>query len=250
MNFGQAFAFIGEDENWMKKLGIGVLVSLVPFLNFAALGYQVQISRNVAKGEKRPLPNWDNLGDLFLDGLRVIGAMFVYMLPMLFLYGLAMLFAVISLDSAAFAETSSGSAQPIPTAFITMLGVMLLCSTPYTLLIWLLWPLLSIQIARKKKFSACFDFKEMWQLVRQDWVNYLLVVGIYLGLTMAASFVVMPVALVLIFIPCLGIFATMGIQGAVMMLTQAVNGHLQGQFIQLNDTNAVLPSEQDTNQFI
>lgn len=241
MDIGQAFTFIGEDENWVKKLGIGVLISFIPFLNFAALGYQVQISRNVMRGEERPLPEWNNLGDLFLDGLRVIGAMFVYMLPMFFLYGLAFVLFIASIDPAAAADYSG--TPPLSPGFFAFMGLFLLCGMPYTLLTWLLWPMLSIQIARKNKWAACFDFRDMGQLIRQDWVNYLLVIGLYLGLTMGMSFIIMPAALVFMFIPCLGIIAMMLIQGAVMILVQAVSGHIQGQFILHNDNPSVKQPE-------
>ena len=243
MDIGQAFAFISEDENWMRKLGIGALISFVPFLNFAALGYQVQISRNVVQGKKRPLPEWNNLADLLLDGLRVIGAMFIYMLPMFLLYGLAFVLVFLSIDPAAINEYSGSGTPPIPTGFFAFMGLFLLCGMPYTLLAWLLWPMLSIQVARKNKLAACFDFREMWQLIRQDWVNYLLVIGLYLGLTIGTSFIIMPVTFVLMLIPCLGFILIMLIQGAVMILVQAVSGHIQGQFILHNDNPSVKQPE-------
>lgn len=235
MDIGQAFTFISEDENWAKKLGIGALISSIPFLNFAALGYQVHISRNVVKGEERPLPEWNNWGDLFLDGLRIISAMFIYMLPMLLLYSLAFGIVFLSIDPAAINEYSGSGTPPVPAGFLAFMGIFLLCGMPYTLITWLLWPMLSIQVARTSKWTACFDFRSMWQLIRQDWVNYLLVIGFYLGLTMGMSFIVMPVVFVLILIPCLGFMAMILIQGAVMMLVQVVSGHIQGQFILHND---------------
>ncbi|MCP4429234.1 MAG: DUF4013 domain-containing protein [Chloroflexi bacterium] len=245
MDIGKAFTFISEDEGWMRKLGLGAVVNAVPFLNIAAMGYQVQISRNVADGEKRPLPEWNDLGSFFLDGLRVIGAMFVYMLPMLFLYGIAAIFMFATIDPAAMAETTSSGGPPIPPGFFAFISVIMLCGMPYTLLVWLLWPLISIQIARKNSIAACFNFRDMLQLVRQDWVNYLLVIGIYFGLSLGAGMVIMPVAFVLMFIPCLGFIAMMLLQGAVMILTQAVSGHLQGQFIQLNDAKPALEFESE-----
>ncbi len=230
MDFGKAFIYISEDKNWMRKLGIGAVVSIIPFLNFAAMGYQVQISRNVARGEERPLPEWNNLGDLFLDGLRVIGAMFVYMLPMLILYGLTFAFFI---TTNLFTMTEYGSSTPssAPPEIFAVMSILMMCAAPYFLAFWLFWPMIFIQVARKNKIAACFDFRDMWQLIRQDWVNYLLIVGIYFALSMGMSLFAMPVVIVLIFIPCLGFIAAMFIQAAMMILLQAVTGHLQGQFI-------------------
>ncbi len=56
MKIGEAFSFQFEDIQWPTKLGIGALISLVPILNFAVVGYEVGIVRNVAAGVQEPLP--------------------------------------------------------------------------------------------------------------------------------------------------------------------------------------------------
>lgn len=75
MDVAKAFTYFAEDERWMGKLVIGVLVSLVSILilpGFLLSGYMVGITRNVMNGEKRPLPEWEDLGTLFMDGLSII----------------------------------------------------------------------------------------------------------------------------------------------------------------------------------
>ena len=84
MDVAKAFTYVTEDDRWIGKLGLGVLVSLLSFLIFPAFlltGYLVGITRNVMNGEKRPLPEWEDLGTLFKDGLSIMVASVVYTLP-------------------------------------------------------------------------------------------------------------------------------------------------------------------------
>ena len=40
-------------------------------------------ARNVIAGAQTPLPEWDDLGDFFNEGLRLVGVMLVYLIPYL-----------------------------------------------------------------------------------------------------------------------------------------------------------------------
>ena len=74
MEIGKAFTFVTEDEGWIKKLAIGAVFVLVPFLILLVIGYQILIIRNVIDGKDRPLPEWEDFGQLFKDGLIFSGA--------------------------------------------------------------------------------------------------------------------------------------------------------------------------------
>jgi hypothetical protein len=232
MDIGQSFTYIADDENWVQKIGLGAVIGMVPILNFATFGYQVKIARNVAQGEERLLPAWDDLGTYFVDGLRLIAAMFVYMLPAILIYMLAFggVFAFsFAADSGTYDPSRSGSfLEMLP---LMAMGLSMMCIMPYSLLIWILYPMFFIQIARRGTVKSCFDFREMWSLVRAQPVNYIIVLAIMFGLYMVISFALMPVYLVAAFIPCIGFIFTMMISGAVMILVGAVSGHLEGQFI-------------------
>ena len=74
IDFGRSFTFVGEDPEWLKKVLIGgafmlactILVGL-PFV----LGYFSRTLRNVAAGTSPALPEWDDLGSIFEEGLRL-----------------------------------------------------------------------------------------------------------------------------------------------------------------------------------
>ncbi|MCZ7539367.1 MAG: DUF4013 domain-containing protein [Anaerolineae bacterium] len=79
MDFGRALSFPFDDEEWPVKVILGTLLSLVPFF---AQGYQVRVARGVVRGEKRPLPSAERLGEVFVDGVVLAVAAIIYFLPL------------------------------------------------------------------------------------------------------------------------------------------------------------------------
>ena len=74
IDLGRAFRFVPEDPDWIKKILIGGVFML---LSARAGGRRLRgrlrrapRSRRSAAGEPRPLPEWDDLGGIFGDGLR------------------------------------------------------------------------------------------------------------------------------------------------------------------------------------
>lgn len=234
MDIGKAFEFIGKDEDWMKKMGLGALLAMIPFVNFAVFGYQIQIARNVANDEERPLPTWDDFGSYFGDGLRLFAAMMVYMLPVFCAYGLffGFFFSYMDAFDPTYSGGTAGTLPPNPPVEIfAAMGLMFACIMPYSLFIYALFPMFSIQIARHKSVGSCFQFSEMWQLLRAQTGNYVLMTVVMVGLYMAGSFIAAPISIVAILIPCLGYIIYLAIYGAIITLTFSVTGHMEGQFM-------------------
>ncbi len=235
MDIGKAFAYISEDKEWTKKLLLGAVIGAIPIANFAIYGYQIQVARNVAAALDRPeadagslLPDWNDFGRLFVDGLRFMAAFFIFMLPVFVLMG-CMAAGMIAL-TASQPETFASSSAPPPPEFFALFGLMFACVMPYSLLLYAVWPLFGIQIARRGSVGSCLQFAEMWRLVRAQPTDYLLIVLIFFGLYMGVSLVMLP-ALIVVFIPCIGGFIYAGLVSGALLLVLMVTGHLQGQFI-------------------
>ena len=83
MDYGTAFSYVFQDKDWIKKILIGAVITLVPIVNFALLGYTIEIMRRVARGETEVLPDWGQFGELFKKGLLGFVVGLVYLLPVI-----------------------------------------------------------------------------------------------------------------------------------------------------------------------
>jgi hypothetical protein len=162
MDIGQALSFIFDDEQWVGKLLIGALISLIPiFGGFAVMGYAVAVLRNVEENRARPLPKWDRLGDYFVDGLLVWAATFVYSIPLLVLM-CPLLFVWVLPALAGESEDLMAVLGGI--AGIISLGVGCLALL-YGLLLWLLSPVIQIRFAETGKLGSCLRFGEVFRFL-------------------------------------------------------------------------------------
>ena len=94
MDIGKAFSFVFDDENWIVKVLVGGVLSLIPFVGpILVYGYGLELMENVIQGRPRPLPEWDDWGGKLVKGIMYLVISFVYALPIVLLgicFGLLM----------------------------------------------------------------------------------------------------------------------------------------------------------------
>jgi hypothetical protein len=191
-----------EDTNWVIKVAIYAVLSFfalfllpIPLI----LGYNVAITRNVKNGLENPLPEWDDFGRFFTDGLYIFIAQLVYTLPFWLLsciavvatVGLGGLGGAVGSDSAAAA-----SAMGIWGIWMVVGCLMLLL----VLVAIFIMPALIIQYVYHENLAACFRFGEVLAIARDNIADIL----ITLVAAMGAGFVLFMVIGFLSFIPCIG----------------------------------------------
>lgn len=82
MDFGQAITYPFDDDEWLKKLGLAVLIQLIPLVgSFVLQGWSLEISRRVKRRDPLPLPNWQTFGDFLMEGFLIFVAQLIYQLP-------------------------------------------------------------------------------------------------------------------------------------------------------------------------
>jgi len=173
MDIGKSFTFVFEDEAWLTKilimaaiLFLGVFFSwlvLIPAIVATALinGYMVEIIRNVLRGQLDELPEWENWGDLIVDGLKVIVIQIVYALP-----------AIVVGMCLSIATTAAGNSGD---GFVVFLSVVMGC----LILLWaivvsILLPAATAIFAATNDLAAAFRFGEVFALVRDNLSTYLI----------------------------------------------------------------------------
>ena len=191
IDFADAVKHPFEDRDWAKKLGIGALINLVPILNFASAGYLVAHLRHVSRNEDTPLPDWNHLSEYFADGLKQFVVGLVYASPLLLLtcvvYGA--FFAIALTDGSgprndvnAAMNHAVEAAGPAFACLACLIGLL-------SLVYGFLAPAITIQFARTGSISACFRFREIFDLIRQRGGDYFMAFIVPVGVVFAISIV-------------------------------------------------------------
>jgi len=73
--------FVLDDREWPRKVVVGAAFTClscflvgIPFV----LGYLLEVQRRVVRGVEPTLPEWDDLPQKFMDGLRLVGIVLLY----------------------------------------------------------------------------------------------------------------------------------------------------------------------------
>lgn len=190
-------AFLRPFTDW-KKLLIGISLYVVPILSMItgvfASGYLLRCLRSALRQEFA-LPEWENWGKLFLEGVQVIAISLIYTIPL----GVILIAAAGAALGAMFAQTT---AQSIGAVFAA-LGWLAVIVLVITLAVLYLVPCGLVQLARTGKFSAAFS-REVFRVATSSSYLYawLLAAGISLlgGLLSAALSTLLSPTVILPFI--------------------------------------------------
>lgn len=193
MDFGQAFTFIFKDEDWVKKVLLGILFSFVPiFGQFALMGYILVVIRNVKANEPRPLPDWSDVGQYFVEGLKSLVVNLIYSLPALILSCPIMLAWFLPALPVLFADDEPNIALALTGVSVVVILALSIPPTLYGLFLTLLSPVLLIRLAETGEISDCLRFKE---ITRFAFANFGPIVIALLIISAAALIIVTPAAM-------------------------------------------------------
>lgn len=208
MEYGKAFSYLTEDKDWIKKFLIAAGLSIIPILGqLVVVGYGLEITRRVIKGESPTLPEWSDFGDFLKKGFFAAVVIIVYNLPIL-LFSLCAQGPQLALAFTDGDETLAWVA--------TIAGVCFGCLTfIFAILAGLLTPPALGKVAASGELGAGFRFGEVFGLLRAKPGVYV-IVFIILALMFT---ILVPIGILACFI---GIYA-------VVAYAQLVSAHLYGQ---------------------
>lgn len=232
LDIGGAVRFVFDDEQWVGKIGIGAVMSLLAFLLIPIpllIGWGVGVVRNVMNMEPRPLPAWEDWGKLFSDGIKVIVAQFVYTLPFL------LLLCVGSLGTGMLGAATEQSSDVLATLGGATIFLMSCLGLLFAVALLFISPAIIVQYVRSNDdLGACFRFGEVLGIARENIGNILIIVLV----SMAVGLVLSVVTGVLALIPCLGWIAVFIVSAAAGPYTTALVNHLYGQIAQMTPGKA------------
>ncbi|MEE9599350.1 MAG: DUF4013 domain-containing protein [Anaerolineales bacterium] len=217
MDFGKAFSFVFEDEDWLKKIAVGGLFSLIPVIGiFVVLGWGVEITKRVINGDPEVLPDWSDFGGYLTRGFMVFLVAFIYLLP------------VILLQVCSSLPYLYEAADETLLTIFTIVTVCFGCLTAiYSIGAYLLLPAAIARYAATGEVSAAFKLGEVFKMVKNNIGTYAMVLLGGLVASMVAS---------LGMIACgIGVLFT-------TVYSFAINGHLWGQAYNVSGSGTALDS--------
>jgi hypothetical protein len=209
MQFGQAFSYVFQDPDWIKKIGIGALISLIPIVGqIVVMGWMIEIIQRVIQNDPTPMPNWDDFGGKLIRGLKAWVVSLVYSIPIIILV------IPISIISA-LATNSNGSSQQTMGIIAMLISICAgLLIFVYSILMMLVMPASLAKLAITDNIGAALKFGEIISTVRSN-------ISVWLMVLVGAI--------------CVGFIAPLGsilcVIGALLTAVygQAIMGHLVGQ---------------------
>lgn len=138
----------------LRKLVIGIFLSLIPIVNLIAYGYILENAKSAMKKNYK-LTEWDNFGDLFTKGLLFVVIGVIYAIPALLVLAFTGLtFGAAAIQGLVQSKAAFLSALPVfGTGFIlfAILAIIACFLTPAAVL----------NYVSKNKFSAAFEISRI-----------------------------------------------------------------------------------------
>ena len=179
-DFGRALRFFFEDPKWVTKIILGSLFAMLSFFFVGAFfiaGYVVGITRRTARGESQPLPEWDDLGTLFVDGARALAVYLGHIIP------LGILATVLALAvGGVFQSENTPDSLRVMAILIVFAGYVLVTIASIAVLLYL--PAAFTRFVVQDRVAAAFDVRENFLFIKRNLANY----GLALLAILAASF--------------------------------------------------------------
>jgi hypothetical protein len=224
MDIGKSFSFPFEDERWLSKSVIGAIVAAVPIVNFAWLGYLVDVVRNVMAGNPKPLPEWSDFGEKWVRGLLLTFASMIYAIPVLVLacIPLTMLGGLSASQNSNLSDQLGGLLAGVGGIF----GCLILV---YSLFLTFILPAIYINYARNSTFGALFEFGRIIKIASDELGKYVtawlvsLLAGIVVGLVVGV------ITMLVGWIPCVGWILVILVSAVGSVYAFYIYGHLFGQ---------------------
>ncbi len=183
MNYSRAFSYVFEDKNWLSKILIAGLISLIPIVGQIYLfGWMIEIIRRVKAGRSDILPT-THFSYFLTLGLKMFVVSLIYSIPVIIISGILQLLT----------SSASNADESIFTIFFAGLGCIGgILSLVLNIAVALLGTYGAIKLAETDQIKACLDFNDAFQCIKNNIGAFIIVelLAIVAGLIEAAGAII------------------------------------------------------------
>jgi hypothetical protein len=181
LDFGRSLGFFFQDPNWVQKILIGSLFTILSMFLIGTVfvaGYAARIVRRAARGETYPLPEWDDLGGMFTEGLSVVGAYLIHLVPAVAAIGIAFVPVIL---------LGERDGEPSPVAIVALMLLMLVAIVLLFALLFYFTAAFT-RLAVEERFGAAFEVQQNLAFLRRNVVNLLMAIVAFMASNFIAQF--------------------------------------------------------------
>ena len=166
MDIGRSFTYVTQDQDWIKKVLLGGVITLIPIAGpLFAFGYMLETMRNIIAEQEVPLPEIGDFGAKLVEGLKVWVISFIYALPLV-------LFSICA-QSGSLAPVIAENVDPDTLEVLTSvsIGVSACCGCLlllYAILMGLILPFAWGKYAETGQIGAAFRLGEIFEMLKSN----------------------------------------------------------------------------------
>ncbi len=166
MNYSRAFSYVFEDKNWLSKILIAGLISLIPIIGqFYLCGWMVEIVRRTKAGRTDILPTTHFTYFLTL-GLKVFVVCLIYSIPVIILS------CILGLMNTSIEHSDSHMIA----VFFTSMGCLgSILTFVVNVAVSLLGTYGIIKLAETDQIKACLDFNDAFNTIKDNIGTFIIV---------------------------------------------------------------------------
>ncbi len=188
LDFSRAFTFVFEDPDWVGKMLVGALFTALGLFAIGFVwvgGYVARLLRRTARDERPLLPEWDDLGGLFREGIGVVAVLVAHAAPLAIVGGLSALAL-----TGAVSVLREGGTAPQPAAILVLVVVFAgyLVFAIATLAFCFYFPAALLRHVIEGRIGAAFEARENLRFIRRTLNDYAAAVLAFLAASFLAQF--------------------------------------------------------------
>ena len=184
IDIGKSLGFPFRDPDWVPKFIIGALFMILGVFGLGIpviAGYLVRTTQRVMRREQTTLPEWTDVGVMFVVGFKWCVAYVLYLLPVF----IAILPILLLAALGTLLENNDLVGLLSSVSLVMLLFLFLI---PYSILLTLLLPIITVEFAKRERIVDALNVGRVLRVFRAHWRDAVVIALIGIALTALAGF--------------------------------------------------------------